>query len=105
MAMYSEVYSQSTFKTGETTMYYHVIENAQRNGAQVYVHVKTYKRWQALDTYVRKTGKPVWIIDSRTEYLREGTNPGAPYGGFIASYYNTGGYGVTTMPVLPLHAK
>jgi hypothetical protein len=86
--------------------FYHVIENAQRNGVQVYVHVKTYKRWQALDTYVRKSGNPVWIICSRTEtipnymFVEQHT-----IGNIEASYYNTGGYGVTTMPVLPLHAK
>lgn len=84
-------------------MYHHVIENTQRNGQPVYRHVKTYVRYPALEKWLLKTGKPVWVISTRNPILTiNGQHSQPTLGGFIASYWNTGGWGTTTMPVLPL---
>ncbi len=80
-------------------MYYHVIENCQRAGVQGYRLVKTYRSAKRLYTWLEKTGAPVWVLESNRDFL--------PYrgelGGFPAAYWNTGGWGLTTMPKLPLH--
>lgn len=83
-------------------MFYHVIENCQRDGVRGYRLVKTYKNWNAMDKWLRREGKPVWVESSKRDHL---VVNGGVYGGFSCSYYNTGGYGVTTMPVLPIFGR
>lgn len=87
-------------------MFFHVLENTQRNGVKGYRHIKTYKNYTSLKKWLDREGKPVWVVESNTEYLpvpykSDGNTP-TMYGGFIASYWNTGGWGTTTMPVLSL---
>lgn len=85
-------------------MYFHVIENAQRDGVKGYRRVKTYKRYGDLVKWLEKTGEAVWVVESAYEYLSLSGGPSYPLrqlGGFQASYWNTGGWGTTTMPVMP----
>lgn len=81
-------------------MYYHVIENCQRDGVKVYRLVKTYKRYSMLQRWLDKTGQPVWVIANGNDSLQNTVHLGG-FGGFVASYWNSGGWGFTRMPVLP----
>lgn len=88
-------------------MYFHVIENCQRNGIKGYRLVKTYRQYPALMKWLLKTGAPIWVVESKLEYIqlpyRHSPQQVMTYGGFTASYWNTGGWGSATMPVLPWH--
>lgn len=86
-------------------MFFHVVENTQRDGVKVYRKVKTYKRYADLDRWVRKNGGPVWVIESAFPELSLSGGPSLPLrqlGGMQASYWNTGGWGYGLMPLLPL---
>jgi hypothetical protein len=83
-------------------MYYHVIENTMRNGVRGYRLVKTYKNWKALDKWLRKEGRPLWVESSNRDHL---VVNGGVYGGFTASYWNTGGWASAVMPKLPMHSR
>ena len=83
-------------------MYYHVIENTQRNGVKGYRLVKTYKRVGALMNRLYKTGAPVWVENSRNDSLYV---PGGVYGGHVVSYWNTGGWASAVMPRMPFFDK
>jgi hypothetical protein len=87
-------------------MYFHVLENTQRNRQPHYKLIKTYKNYAMLEKWLLKTGKPVWVIENRTEQLpiNNFSDP-IMVGGHTANYWNSGGWGTTTMPVLPLVTK
>lgn len=87
-------------------MYYHVLKNVQRERISGYVLVKTYRNWKALQRWLEKTGEAVWVIESQNNWVPingQHSQPGV--GNRQASYWNTGGWGVTTMPLLPLFRK
>jgi hypothetical protein len=83
-------------------MYFHVIENCKRDGISGYRLVKTYKNHSALVKWLLRTGKPVWVESSNRDYI---VANGGVYGGHTVSYWNTGGWGSTTMPVLPIFGR
>lgn len=82
-------------------MYFHVIENTMRDGIKGYRLVKTYQKPDALLKYLLRTGAPVWIVESQRNFIPYTSK----FGGFTASYWNTGGFGITTMPVMPMFPK
>ena len=88
-------------------MYFHVLEKTMRNGVKGYLHIKCYKRYSTLEKFLAKTGAAVWVVESELDYLphvpytKDADKP-TLYGGFTASYWNTGGWGSTTMPKMPL---
>lgn len=87
-------------------MYFHVIENTRRDGQSVYRRIRTYQRYAALERFLRKEGRPLWVVESKSKYLPiNGQHSQPTVGGHIASYWNEGGWGVTTMPLLPLAAE
>jgi hypothetical protein len=74
-----------------------------RNGVKGYRLVKTYKNYLALFKWLEKEGRPLWVVESKQDYIPvNGQHSQPSYGGFIANYWNSGGLGQTTMPVLPL---
>lgn len=79
-------------------MYFHVVRNCQRDGRPVYIHTKTYRSFKRLMRHLESDGRPAWIIESKHDYL-------PTLGNFTTSYWNTGGFGFTTMPVLPLERR
>jgi hypothetical protein len=80
-------------------IYIHVIANVTRGGVQGYLLVRTLKDIKALDRFLNKRGKPVWIIMSPSETLSSGWL----LGGLREMYWNSGrGYGSATMPHMPL---
>ena len=83
--------------------YLHVVENAKRNGEDVYILMKTYKTWYWLMRYVLREGtKPCWLIQSQAEYLTLTDVIAEDY----TLYWNSGsGWNLTTMPALPLGRK
>lgn len=87
-------------------MYFHVIENTKRDGQNVYRHIRTYKRYAMLERFLRKEGRPLWVVESQFDHLTarpyQHAEGAAAFGGFTASYWNTGGWGTTVMPPLPL---
>jgi hypothetical protein len=87
-------------------MYFHVIENTQRNRVKGYRLVKTYKSYKALQKWVEKEGKVVWVVASKYDHLRvNGQHSQPSFGNIIADYWNSGGWGTTTMPLMPLFNK
>lgn len=88
-------------------MYFHILENARRNGVKGYLHTKSYKSFKRMEKALVKAGKPVWVIETELEYLphipyHKDFNTPALYGGFTASIWNTGGWQSATLPLLPL---
>jgi hypothetical protein len=81
--------------------YYHVIENGRRNGEQVYIVVAVYQKWNAVQAFVERNGKPVWVVASDLADL--GERVWGAFGHSCAEYWNSGaGWQVGVMPGLPL---
>lgn len=88
--------------------FYHVVENAQRDGRPVYVLVKTYRRWGNLMKWLmRPECKPSWVVESRNEWLPVNGQESQPtVGGNMTQYWNIGsGWNRAIMPKLPLADK
>lgn len=81
-------------------MRFHIVENTMRNGVKGYRYVKSFKTYTGLEKWVARNGGPVWVVSDFHDTLQ--TNGAEVFGGIHASYWNTGGWGVATMPVMPL---
>lgn len=100
----SEVDYKNFVKAVEGQVYWHVVGNGQRGGAKGYLFLRTYKSVGAALNYAKREGKPVWIVESRTDYLPvNGQHSQAACGGFDALRWNSGsGLVGDFMPLLAL---